>query len=201
MSEDIPDTGKIPKYYFDSCRSNFWDYFRLLQSRNRSKTCGRYVWWYIRPRKNSQKLFRVIFCIVWGYFPFWHARSRPKTSARYVWWYIRIGKISKSYSEPFKAYWETIFAYSTSETISPITDFIAECKPFEGKFEQIIPSHLKHIERLFLTITVQKWVDFVWKICLMIYRPRKKFQNYSEPFRANSEATLDYSTIESSQKM
>ena len=61
MSEDISDSGKIPTNYFESCWSKFGDYFRLLQSRNRSKTCGRYVWWYIRHRKNSQKLFRVIF--------------------------------------------------------------------------------------------------------------------------------------------
>ena len=148
------------------------------------------------------------------------------------------GKISKNYSEPFKAYWETIFDesvsevdrqrsnymsddisypgkiirsfhayseatfdYSTTENIQTITDYIAECISIWKKIPKQFPSRWKHIERLLSIIAIQKWVDFVWKICLMIYRPRKKFQNYSEPFRANSVATLDYSTIESSQKM
>ena len=35
-------------------------------------------------------------------------------------------KFPKNYSEPFEAYWETIFDYSTSEISQTITDYIAE---------------------------------------------------------------------------
>ena len=70
------------------------------------------------------------------------------------------GKISKNYSEPFEAYWETIFDYSTSETIPPITDFIAECisiwkkirknysKPFRAYWETIFDYYSPEVSRL-----------------------------------------------------
>ena len=51
---------KIPKIYFESLWSKIEDYFRLFQSRNRSKTSGRYSWWYICNRKKFQKLFQAI---------------------------------------------------------------------------------------------------------------------------------------------
>jgi hypothetical protein len=53
---------KFPKI-IPSHWSKFEDYFRLFQSRNWSKTCGRYFWYYISIRKNSNKLFRVIWSI------------------------------------------------------------------------------------------------------------------------------------------
>ena len=69
------------------------------------------------------------------------------------------GKISKNYSEPIEAYWETIFDYSASETIPSITDFIAECisirkkisknysKPFEAYWETIFDYSIPEVDQ------------------------------------------------------
>ena len=70
--------------------------------------------------------------------------------------------------------------------------------PFERKFQKIIPSHLKHIERLFSMKAFQKSIDNVRMTCPMIYMIQEIL---SETFQAYSEATFDYSTTEPGQHM
>ncbi len=81
------------------------------------------------------------------------------------------GKNSKDYSEPFEAYWDTIFDYSTSEIdrqrSNDISDDISD--PVK-KFKKIIPSRLKHIEILFSIIALPKSIDNIRMTYPMIYQ-------------------------------
>ena len=67
------------------------------------------------------------------------------------------GKISKNYSEPFKAYEETIFDESVSKIDRQRLNYMSDDISEPGKIsKKIIPSRLKHIERLFSLIALQK---------------------------------------------
>ena len=70
---------KFPKI-IPSHWSKFEDYFRLLQSRNWSKTCGRYFWYYLSPRKKFQKIFPSHWSKFEDYFQLFQSRNWSKNA-------------------------------------------------------------------------------------------------------------------------
>ena len=174
MSEEISDSGKIPKIYFESLRSKIEDYFRLFQSRNRSKMSGRYSWWYICNRKKFQKLFQAIEAnskTTFNYFSPEIDQKRVEDISDTI---SVPGKIPMNHSESSEASRETTFDYSTLETSQTSANNIAEyIYPFERKFQTIIPNRLNHNERLFSMKAFHKSINNVRMTYLMIYRARK----------------------------
>ena len=108
------------------------------------------------------------------------------------------GKISKNYSEPFEAYWETIFDYGTSEISQTITDYIAEyisirkkisknySQPFKAYWETIFDESVSEVNRQ-QSNYMSDDISYPGKIIGVI----------SGIF----EATFDYSTTEPNQKI
>ena len=104
-------------------------------------------------------------------------------------------------SEPFQAYSEATFDYSTTENIQTITDYIAECISIRKKILKQFPSRWKHIERLLSIIAFREWTENVPKICRKIYQAQEKFQKIiSSHVEANLETTLDYCSPEIARK-
>ena len=92
---------KFPKI-IPSHWSKFEDYFRLLQSRNWSKTCGRYFWYYISIRKNFQKLFQAIEANSKTTFDYFSPEIDRKRTEEIPDDIFATEKNSKNYSKPSK---------------------------------------------------------------------------------------------------
>ena len=133
MSEEISDSGKIPKIYFESLWSKIEDYFRLFQSRNRSKTSGRYCWLYICNRKNFQKLFQAIEANSKTTFDYCSPEIDRKRAEDISDTISVPGKISKKSFQAIEANSKTTFNYFSPEIDQKRVEDISDTISVPGK--------------------------------------------------------------------